>query len=152
MPLYDAFGRPLETAPVGPPLKPHKPKKKPSPRNLPRKPRRSVIGAQHQQQARMVTVTLCAHHNINGASYGPGPGQAPVTITVRRDLADALLEAEGRAAAADAAFVGTKACVIAAGQGGGFKTTRVAPEYFDIANQNALPFGVISKQGAFQQL
>ena len=150
MPLYDAFGRPLETAPAGPPLKPHKPKKKPSPRNLPRSRRRSLIGAQHQQQARLVTVTLTAVHNINGTTYGKANSQT--TVTVRRDIADTLLENERNAAAADAAFAGTKACVIGAGHGTGFKATRVAPEYFDIAQQNALPFGVISKQGAFQQL
>lgn len=146
MPLFDAFGRPLETTPAGPPLKPHKPKKKPPLRNIPRKRRQSEIGAQHQQQARLVTVTLAAAHNVNGTPYGPG------TVTVRRDLADALLEGERNAAAADAAFMGTKACVIGPGAKAGFKTIRVAPEYFDIANQNALPFGVISKQGAFQQL
>ena len=146
MPLFDAFGRPLETAPAGPPLKPHKPKKKPPLRNVPRKRRQSVIGAQHQQQARMVTVTLLAAHNVNGTPYGPG------TVTVRRDLADTLLEGERNAAAADAAFAGTKACVIGAGHNTGFKATRVAPEYFDTANQNAMPFGVISKQGVFQQL
>ena len=143
MPLYDSFGRPLDTAPAGPPLTLSVPKKKKTPpKNIPRKHRRSIVGAQHQQQARMVTVALAAVHNVNGAVYGPG------TVTVRRDLADALLEGERNAAAADANFAGTKACVI----GPGFKTIRVPPEYFDIAQQNAVPFETISKQGVLQRL
>ena len=94
----------------------------------------------------MVTVTLTAVHNVNGHVYGRGE------VTVHRDLADALLEAERNAAAADANFTGTRACVIGPGAKGGFKTIRVAPEYFDIAQQNAVPFETISKQGVLRQL
>src|SRR3990167_7572776 len=131
MPLFDQFGQPIQAA------KPRF-KKKARPKNIPRKRRPFELGALHRQAVRDVTVTLLARHNVNGMTYGPGQ------VTVKRDLADALNEAERNARQADENFAGTRAMVVGPGRQGGFVTRRVAPEYFDAALANAIPLGQIS--------
>ena len=120
MPLFDQFGQPIQAA------KPRF-KKKARPKNIPRKRRPSELGALHRQAVRDVTVTLLARHNVNGMTYGPGQ------VTVKRDLADALNEAERNARQADENFAGTKAVVANMSSDTDQKTSGSQPSRFLIS-------------------
>ncbi len=129
MPLFDSLGR--EIVPL---RKHHRVLRTTKPK---RRPKSEVV-------PRLVEVLLAARHNVSGTLYGPG------TVKVPRKIASVLLEGERRAAATDANFAGTRACIVGPGATrGGFRVREVAPEYFDITHLSTLPFGVVDKAGLF---
>ena len=134
MPLVDQFGHPVS---VPRPKKSKRPKNKPAPRRAPKGERAHILSIQP------VRIVLRAQHTVNGEPYGPGP------VVVKRELANALLEQDRRAAVGDANFAGTKACVVGPGrQKGALSVTEVAPEFFDSSALSVLPFGVVDRATA----
>lgn len=91
------------------PLPPGPPKKRRKKKAPVRQPAASKPGkpAPPEKPQGPVIVTLRSEHIINGVRYGPGRG-----ITLPFELAQALLNAEGRAIEGEEAFRGTKAAII----------------------------------------
>lgn len=134
MPLLDAWGHEIRLTP-----KRGRPRKKP--KNIPVKYRVASKSVTALSQNQPVEVTLLARHNINGTPYGPG------TVVVPRALAAVLREQERRAQWSDANFAGTRACIVGPGRTkGGLSVRQVAPEYFDVGVESAVPFGIIDRR------
>ena len=134
MPLLDHLGNPILSRPR--PVR--RPKNKYPKARVSSK--QTEIARRNLAPATHVNLTLNAKHNISGHFYGPGP------VTVPLDVAQVLQEGERNAARTDRNFASPKACVIGPGRiKGGLSVSEVAPEYFDMQAQNAVPFGVVDR-------
>lgn len=141
MPLLDQFGNEIPLRRGSP--RPRKPKNvKKAPRVSPRTQARTL---QALSLTHPVEAFLTTKHNINGREFGPG------RVVVPRETARALAEAERRAASTDANFASTRAFIVGPGRSKGAVGVReVAPEYFDVAQENAVPFGEVSRTGEYR--